>query len=106
MFVSQEGKAEDFFAVALCVDDLLVVCGNTPAAQTKLATFKEAAPRKFTVTDLGELKWFLGISVHHQPNGNVALDQKSCIESMVAKYKVESHPRVATPLPPGRSVKR
>ena len=37
LFVDQEGSVEDYFAIALYVDDLLVIHGNTPAAKAKMA---------------------------------------------------------------------
>ena len=68
LYVNQEGGCEDHFAIALCVDDLLVVCGNTSKAKAKLENFKQNAAKHFKIQDLGDLQWFLGIKVDRLPN--------------------------------------
>ena len=82
LYINHEGGHEDYFAIALYVDDLLVVCGKTDKAKAKLESFKQNAAKHFKIQDLGGLQWLLGIKVERQPHGNTTLDQQSHINDL------------------------
>ena len=75
------------------VDDLLIV-GTLNA----VSRGKRELAMKFTTTDLGVCRHFLGIKVDRRPNG-IFLSQGSYAERIVEKAGMEDAKTAATPLP-------
>jgi hypothetical protein len=81
--------------VAVHVDDLCV------AASTKveMKTFKEELKKHFEITDLGPVKWILGIRVTRDRVAcTISLDQQAYIEKMATRFGLENAHPVRTPM--------
>lgn len=54
---------------------------------------------KFQIKDMGEIKVYLGINIEYDYKKNVmTLDQKTYIESLARKYRIENAKLYATPM--------
>ena len=53
-------------------------------------TFVTAIKKKYRHRDHGEISWFLGMSVLRESDGSVLIHQKSYIEDMISKFKMDS----------------
>jgi transposase InsO family protein len=89
---------EFFLAVAVYVDDLLIVA-NSDAA---LRTFKSHMTSRFEMKDLGEVRHILGIRVtRDKPSGTLTLDQGTYIESILDRFSMTNCNPAAVPMTPG-----
>ena len=70
--------------VTTYVDDLLLACDN----DNILTKFKNILQNKFEMTDIGPLKYILGIQISQSING-IKLYQEQCIEKLLKKFKFE-----------------
>jgi hypothetical protein len=88
-----EGKV---FYVLVYVDDL-VLAADCPK---ELGEFKEEMSRRFTMTDLGELRYYLGLHVaRDNQRGTIQLHQRRYIEELLEKFGMAECKAVKTPLP-------
>ena len=69
--------------VLIWVDDLIIACSN----KLLLDQCKQALYRNFRMTDLGELKWFLGISFSVTSNC-IEMNQSKYIEKILDKFNM------------------
>ncbi|KAJ9565548.1 hypothetical protein OSB04_001514 [Centaurea solstitialis] len=74
LFIQQKGN--DFMAALIYVDDVIVV-GNNP---TKIQSIKDKLDELFSIKDLGNLKYFLGIEVAHTSEGLVLSQRKYTLD--------------------------
>jgi hypothetical protein len=79
--------------VSLYVDDLLIT-GNDIDEINK---FKKSMLQVFEMTDLGLMKYFLGMELHQLDDG-IFLSQKKYANDVLKKFKLESCKSVSTPL--------
>jgi hypothetical protein len=91
--------------VAVHVDDLCIAASST----VEMKAFKEELRRHFEITDLGPVKWILGIRVTRDCTARkISLDQQTYIEKMAAHFGLENAHIVRTPMvhgePPAHSM--
>jgi hypothetical protein len=81
--------------VAVHVDDLCIAASS----KSEMAKFKKELACKFEITDLGPIKWILGIRVtRNRKERTIALDQQSYIEKMATRFGLEKAHPVRTPM--------
>nr|XP_021861029.1 uncharacterized protein LOC110800052 [Spinacia oleracea] len=94
MFTRENGK--DFTIVVAYVDDLLVTGSNI----LFIEEVKRTLDNKFTIKDLGELKYFLGIEVTRTDKG-ILLNQRKYILDLLKTCNMENNNIAPFPLPKG-----
>ena len=82
-----------FIVVSLYVDDLLVTGGDSQL----LLQFKQDMEREFEMSDLGIMKYFLGMEVYQCASG-IFLSQRKYALDILKKFQMERCKPVATPL--------
>ncbi|XP_019104832.1 uncharacterized mitochondrial protein AtMg00810-like [Beta vulgaris subsp. vulgaris] len=92
MFTKQDGQ--HFTIIVAYVDDLLLTGSDLPIIQL----IKQALDSAFTIKDLGELTYFLGIEVSRSPAG-ILLNQRKYIVDMLKDTKLEFCKTTAFPFP-------
>jgi hypothetical protein len=80
--------------VCLYVDDLIFT-GNDEAM---FSDFKNAMMAEFDMTDLGKMKYFLGIEVVQTATG-LFIGQKKYAEEVLERFHMENCNPVGTPTP-------
>ena len=85
--------------VSLYVDDLIFT-GND---LTMMQGFKSSMKKEFEMTDLGEMRYFLGIEVCQNAEG-VHISQKKYAEKILQKFGLEACNGVKNPIVPGSMV--
>jgi hypothetical protein len=93
VYVNKEGSI-----VAVYVDDLIIV--GKKIADVELV--KRRLHNEFKMTDLGELKLFLGIEIiRNRKTKNIQICQKNYINTMLKKFGMENSKAVFTPVQTG-----
>jgi hypothetical protein len=94
-------KREHKFSViiiSLYVDDLLLFTNDMPA----LADFKQQLARHFSMTDLGEAKFILGIEIiRDRSQRTIALSQSAYARDVLRTYRMNECKPSPTPVQPG-----
>jgi hypothetical protein len=90
---SKEGK---ILIVSLYVDDLIFT-GND---ELMFLEFKNSMMREFDMTDLGRMRYFLGIEVLQQSDG-IYISQKKYALEVLKRFKMEGSNSVQNPIVPG-----
>jgi len=83
----------DLLIISLYVDDLLVT-GNNPKM---ILTFKEEMKKRFEMTDLGLMNFFLGMEVNQGEDG-IFISQSKYAREILKRFKMERCKPVSTPL--------
>lgn len=91
LYVKTEGT--DFLLVCLYVDDLIYFGSN----MKMLEDFKKNMMNEFEMTDLGLMRYFLGIQVK-QSKGHIFLSQEKYVEDLLKKFQMEKCKAVPTPM--------
>lgn len=95
-------KAErEMMVVALYVDDLIFTGSNLRL----IKEFKEVMKKEFEITDLGLMKYFLGIEVKQSEDGIFISQEKYALE-ILKKFKMEDCNPVSTPMEPGTKLSK
>ena len=76
------------------VDDIIVT-GNNPTFIKSLVTKLNS---EFSLKDLGNLDYFLGIEVRHQPNGALILAQSKYIRDLLTKTRMDEANSISSPM--------
>lgn len=97
LFIYQHDGILAYFLVY--VDDLIIT-GNDSSF---LSGFIAAISRRFSVKDLGDLHYFLGVEVISTPKG-LFLSQHKYIRDLLARTHMDSAKVVSTPLPTSGSL--
>ncbi|XP_068343981.1 uncharacterized mitochondrial protein AtMg00810-like [Pyrus communis] len=92
LFVKTEGIS-DILIVSLYVDDLVY----TRSSDKMILNFKNDMMRKYEMSDLRMLHYFLGISII-QSNDGIFITQKKYAKTLLEKFKMVGCKPVATPL--------
>ncbi|CAJ2639943.1 unnamed protein product [Trifolium pratense] len=83
----------DVLIVCLYVDDLIFTGNNSKM----IAEFREAMIRRFEMTDLGLMSYFLCIEVVQQNDG-IFISQKKYATNILKKFKMEHSKPISTPV--------
>ena len=79
--------------IGLYVDDLILACNSNDF----LVNVKNKLQNVYKMKDLGEMKQFLGVNVHHK-NDSIFLEQSNFTENLLAKFGFSDAKPVATPV--------
>ena len=85
-----------FILCAMHVDDFIVV-GSAAALKDDLV---ESLKSAYKCTDLGALKWFLGMEVNQDPEGSITLNQTQYISKILERFGMSDCNAAKTPLCP------
>ena len=89
---------DDKFIIAVYVDDMILAGSKTDAIER----VKKKLSSKFDIKDLGELKYFLGMTViQDNEKGTTWMGQPAFIERLLIKMKMENCNSTATPMNSG-----
>ncbi|MCO5609585.1 hypothetical protein L7F22_063815 [Adiantum nelumboides] len=88
--------ADSCLLVAIYVDDIILESGSLDAIHVAKLEFSTA----FSMTDIGELKYILGIQVQHdRDNGIMRLSQRRYADLLLQHFQMDSCRGIDTPLP-------
>ncbi|KAE8671027.1 hypothetical protein F3Y22_tig00112000pilonHSYRG00251 [Hibiscus syriacus] len=87
--------------VALYVDDLIFMGNN----DEMIEEFKGTMTREFEMTDLGLMKFFLGLEVRQVETG-IFVSQETYAKEILKKYNMENCNPVSTPMEPGAKLSK
>ena len=90
---SKEGKV---LIVSLYVDDLIFT-GNDESMFTK---FKNSMKHEFDMTDLGKMRYFLGLEVLQRSDG-VFISQKKYALEVLQRFGMDKSNSIHNPIVPG-----
>ncbi|GAU28453.1 hypothetical protein TSUD_55040 [Trifolium subterraneum] len=90
------GTKEKNLVVSLYVDDLIYT-GND---QTLMNEFKSSMKRKFAMTDLGKMRYFLGVEVNQTLEG-IFMHHQKYANKILVRFGMESSNSVCSPIVPG-----
>lgn len=93
IYMLDKGNIHKNIYLVLYVDDLVIACGDNKT----MNDFKTYLMSKFEMTDLKEIKLFLGIKVTRD-HDTMTLDQSAYIETVLNKFKMGDCNPVSTPL--------
>ncbi|KAJ3686893.1 hypothetical protein LUZ61_016057 [Rhynchospora tenuis] len=94
-------KEGNLLYVALYVDDLIFMGNNEKMTKE----FKEVMTREFEMTDLGLMKYFLGLEVR-QENAGIFVSQEAYAKEILKKYKMDECNPVSTPMELGAKLSK
>lgn len=93
IYMLDNGDISKNIYVVLYVDDLVIACANIET----MNNFKMYLMTKFEMSDLKEIKLFLGIKITRH-NDKITLDQSAYIKTVLNKFKMQDCKPVSTPL--------
>ena len=91
LYIKTQGN--NFLILCLYVDDLIYT-GTHP---TMIEEFKKAMMKEYEMTDLGTMKYFLGIQIKQSP-GRIFLSQEKYAEDLLKKFNMGECKPLATPM--------
>lgn len=94
LYVKKNGG--NMLFVALYVDDLIFMGNNGKM----ILDFKSKMTQEFEMTDLGLMKFFLGLEVRQERTG-IFVSQEAYAKEILKKYKMTHCNSVSTPMEPG-----
>ncbi len=89
----KKGGKNNFLIVCLYVDDLIY----TSTDPVMLDEFKKAMMKEYEMTDLGLMKYFLGIQVRQRKRENF-ISQEKYIENLLKKFNISNCKPMTTPM--------
>ena len=95
---SSEGK---LLIVSIYVDDLIY----TGEDEDMMADFKNSMMKAFDMTDLGKMRFFLGIEVLQKPNG-IFICQRKYATDVLKRFGMSDSKPVTSPIVPGFKISR
>lgn len=95
LFIKAE-EGNKVLIVSLYVDDLIF----TGSDGLIFSAFKSSMKKEFDMTDLGKMKYFLGVEVV-QKQGEIFLSQRKYAEKLLEKFNLHEGNAVKNPVVPG-----
>lgn len=86
--------------VLVYVDDIIVTCNSTQA----ISALIKALNQEFSLKDLGQLHYFLGVEVKRTTDGGLHLSQTKYIKDFLTKAKMHTAEGVSSPINPGQKL--
>lgn len=94
---------DGLFIWAVYVEDILLAVKS----QQKIDQVKADLGKKFHVKDMGELNYFLGVSVKQNPEtGKIWIGQQAYTEAVIKKFGMEHSKPICTPVTPGTKLQK
>ncbi|XP_050897809.1 uncharacterized mitochondrial protein AtMg00810-like [Lathyrus oleraceus] len=87
--------------VALYVNDIIFLGNNGQMIEE----FKDTMTREFEMTDLGLMRFFLGLEVR-QEETRILISHEKYAKEILKKYKIESCNPISTPMKPGAKLSK
>ncbi|CAK9796582.1 Copia protein [Anthophora quadrimaculata] len=94
IYILDKGNIFENIYVVLYVDDLVIATANIET----MTNFKNYLMNKFKMTDLSDIKFFLGIKVDREDD-KITLDQTAYINTVLKNFNMYECNPVSTPLP-------
>lgn len=90
-------EGEEWIYILLYVDDLLIASRDDKAVDATI----EDLQGKFNISNLGEIKMYLGVQVEKDQNGVFYIHQKNYINKILGEYKMTDAKGSKIPMDPG-----
>ena len=100
LFIKTRGR-ENVLIVSLYVDDLIVVGNN----ELMLADFKDSMKLEFDMTDLGQMRSFLGFEVLQKSNG-IFINKKKYALDVLQRFGMDKSNSIPNPIVPSTNITR
>ncbi|PNX61044.1 hypothetical protein L195_g060473, partial [Trifolium pratense] len=100
LFIKEDGN-KNVLIVSLYVDDLIFTGSN----EVMFEEFKTSMKRKFSMTDLGKMRYFLGVEVKQFDDGIFICQQKYAKE-LLLRFKMDQCNKVCSPMVHGNKLIR
>jgi histone deacetylase 1/2 len=84
----------DTIYLLVYVDDIIITSNNSTLLQSTISKLNKA----FSLKHLGSLDYFLGIEVHHLPNGSLLLTQSKYLRDLLTRTTMLDSSPVSTPM--------
>uniref|UniRef100_A0A6V7M0T8 Integrase catalytic domain-containing protein n=1 Tax=Bracon brevicornis TaxID=1563983 RepID=A0A6V7M0T8_9HYME len=95
LYRTMEGEPEVYLAVH--VDDMIIASKSS----RRIEAVKEALNREFSITDMGDLKFYLGIGVRRDDNRNFYLNQGNYIRKILTRARLSDAKNSTHPMDVG-----
>ena len=99
LYVKKNGR--NVLLVTLYVDDLIFLGSDAQVIEE----FKSTMTREFEMTDLGLMRFFLGLEVRQEETG-IFISQEKYAKEILKRYKMESCNPASTPMEPGTKLSK
>ncbi|CAJ2660326.1 unnamed protein product [Trifolium pratense] len=96
LFVKKVDNNDGILIVSIYVDDLIVTGNNL----VHINTFKQSMMNRFAMSDLGKMKYFLGVEVCQTDDG-IFIHQMKYASEILSKFGMENCNAVSSPIVPG-----
>ncbi|GJZ60536.1 retrovirus-related pol polyprotein from transposon TNT 1-94 [Tanacetum coccineum] len=96
LFVKSVKENDEFLIVSIYVDDLIIT-GTTLALIEK---FKTSMKSEFEMSDMGEMRYFLGVEVNQGEDG-IHINQQKYAREILQRFNLEYCNSVKNPIVPG-----
>ncbi|CAJ2650469.1 unnamed protein product [Trifolium pratense] len=95
LFVKQTDQG-NILIVSLYVNDLIYTSNN----EEMFESFKASMKSKFAMTDLGRMRYFLGVEIKQSDSG-IFIYQQKYAQDIILKFGMENCNKVCSPIVPG-----
>lgn len=92
LFLLHQGKLQ--VLILVYVDDIIITGSSAPFITSLIKHLND----KFSLKQLGQLDYFLGIEVSHLPNGSLILSQTKYISDLLSKLNMLNANGMPTPM--------
>jgi hypothetical protein len=92
LYIFQGENSQDFLALALYVDDILIIDNNIKVRESLIKEMTQ----KFKMVNLGEAKWILGTRITHTAN-EIKIDQQKYLQDILERYEMKDCKAVSSP---------
>ena len=93
LYIFQGENPQDFLALALYVDDILIIDNNIKIREDLTKKMKQ----KFKIVDLGRANWILGTRITYTETGSIKIDQEKYLQEVLERYGMKDCKAVSSP---------